>query len=66
MSEYLASAHSEGARFVLVEQSMREQDMVFFHNLMEDTKAPWAHGLYELNQDGTLGKCLHFNFDSSD
>jgi len=66
MSKYLVSAYSEGARFVMIEQSFREQDMLFFKDMTEDMRASWAHGIYELNEDGTLGECIHFNFDSSD
>jgi len=27
--------------------------------------APWGSGVYALNQDGTLGDCLIYNYDSS-
>lgn len=31
-----------------------------------DPGAPWGYGVYALNIDGTLGECIHFNYDSSD
>ena len=56
--------YDQGYRFVMVPQSFSFDRMEFYKS--STVKAPWAHGLYELLDDGSLGDCLSYNFDSSD
>ena len=53
----------EGYTHVCVEQNGNQYPVKSKHS---EPKTHWGSGLYVLNNDGTLGDCVHFNYDSSD
>ena len=55
---------NKGFTHVCIEQSGRGHYAIKSDS--PDPKTHWGSGLYVLKADGTLGDCVHFNYDSSD
>jgi len=52
-------AYSQGYRFIINEQF----GLTWFS---ETPMSSFGHGCYELNADGTFGRCISSNYDTSD